>query len=221
MRALSGSLGRTAIGAGVISVLVAVIAPAPVSARDYGRAGAVFPVTEPDLLATIEARLLAAKASGRIDVMNHELAVRTEAKVRRPDRVAGISDARAWRSWVYDPSITVQADITDNKGNVIVPAGRVVNPLDTVPLRASLVFIDGDDPDQIAWALKSTTQLNAKLILTGGSPFDLMKAAQRRFYFDQGGKLTAKFGIAHVPAVVEQSGRLLRITEIVVDGRHS
>ena len=63
--------------------------------------------------------------------------------------------------------------------------------------------------------MKSTTQLNAKLILTSGSPFALMKARQRRFFFDQGGKLTAKFGIRHTPAVVEQAGRVLKVTELV------
>ena len=68
----------------------------------------------------------------------------------------------------------------------------------------------------MAWALKSTTQLNAKLILTGGSPFDRMKAAQRRFYFDQGGQLTAKFGIRALPAVVEQQGKVLKITEVAL-----
>ena len=40
-----------------------------------------------------------------------------------------------------------------------------------------------------------------------------MKARQRRFYFDQGGKLVAHFGIKAVPAVVEQRGRMLIVTE--------
>jgi conjugal transfer pilus assembly protein TraW len=43
-----------------------------------------------------------------------------------------------------------------------------------------------------------------------------MKARQRRFYFDQGGTLVTHFGIRAVPAVVEQQGRLLRITETPV-----
>jgi len=40
-----------------------------------------------------------------------------------------------------------------------------------------------------------------------------MKARQHRFYFDQGGKLTGHFGIHAVPAVVEQQGRALIVTE--------
>jgi len=200
------------------SRLIAVAALAlssPVLARDYGQLGPTMRVIEPDLLAAIEQRLLAAKASGRLDAMQKQLVTRTTEKVKRPPPVAGITAAKDLRSWTYDPTITVASDIFDHKGNLIIPAGRKVNPLDTVGLRQSLVFLDGDRPDQVAWAMKSTTQLNAKLILTSGSPFALMKARQRRFFFDQGGKLTAKFGIRHTPAVVEQAGRVLKITELV------
>jgi len=49
-----------------------------------------------------------------------------------------------------------------------------------------------------------------------GAPLALMKARQRRFYFDQGGALVKHFGIRAVPAVVEQQGRVLRITETPV-----
>ncbi len=198
-------------------VLVALgLAAAPAMAKDYGQLAPVTPVIEPDLLAMIEQKLLAAKKSGKIDIMNRELAVRTQAKVRRPPPVAGMGRSTTLRSWSFDPTITVGSDIFDNRGNLIAPAGRKINPLDTVGLRQSLVFIDGDDPAQVRWAMSSTTQLNAKLILTSGSPFSLMKAEQRRFYFDQEGKLTGKFGIRHVPAVVEQAGRVLKITEMPV-----
>lgn len=185
-------------------------------AKDYGRQGAVFAVLEPDMLSMIEAKLRGAQASGKIAAMNKELARRTEARVRRPAPVPGIMTATKLRSWTYDPTITISEDIRDDKGALIIPAGRRINPLDTAGLRQSLVFLNGDDPAQVAWALGSTTQLNAKLILTSGSPFDRMKAAQRRFYFDQGGQLTGKFGIRAVPAVVEQNGRLLKVTEVVV-----
>lgn len=50
-------------------------------------------------------------------------------------------------------------------------------------------------------------------ILVRGAPLELMKARQRRFYFDQGGNLVKHFGIRAVPATVEQQGRVLVITE--------
>ena len=43
-----------------------------------------------------------------------------------------------------------------------------------------------------------------------------MKARQRRFYFDQGGNLTGKFGIRHTPALVRQRGDVLVVGEVVL-----
>ncbi len=140
---------------------------------------------------------------------------RRGAAARRVQSAVGLSPTTAVRSWSYDPTITVGSDIFDHRGNLIIPKGRKVNPLDTVSLRQSLVFFDADDAAQLRWAIKSTTVTNAKLILTGGSPFTVMKVEQRRVFFDQGGKLIAKFGIRHTPAVVEQAGRVLKVTEVV------
>ena len=43
-----------------------------------------------------------------------------------------------------------------------------------------------------------------------------MTRRKRRFYFDQEGRLTSRFGIEHTPAVVRQDGRIMRVTEHVV-----
>ena len=186
------------------------------SARDYGQQGAVFPVIETDLLSVIQNKLTSMQASGALDRANKELAARTEARVKRPRPVKGILVASQSRSWIHDPTITVEQDLRDGRGRVIVARGTRVNPLDTVPLRQRLVFLDGDDPAQVAWAMGKTTALNAKLILVRGSPFTLMKAEQRRFYFDQSGTLTTKFGVRAVPAVIEQAGRTLKVSEIAI-----
>lgn len=185
----------------------------PSFARDYGQQGAVWPIVEPDLLAQIHARLTRLEKTGETARLNEELKRRTIARVNRPEPVAGVGPASATRSWRFDPTITVERDIADDKGRVIIAAGTRVNPLDTVPLRAPLVFLDGDDAAQLAWATRRFGATRAKLILVRGAPLELMKARQRRFYFDQGGSLVKHFGIRAVPATVEQQGRALLITE--------
>lgn len=201
------------------AVVAFAAAASPAAARDYGQLGTVFPVVEPDVLTVIEQRLMAAKQSGKLAAMQSELQRRTVAKVRQPPPVRGVTSATATRSWLYDPTITVEQDIRDANGIVIIPRGRKVNPLDTVGLRQSLVFINGADQAQLSWALSNTTDSNAKIILVGGSPFELMKPSRRRLYFDQGGQLTSKFSITHVPAIVEQQGRALKITELAIARR--
>ncbi|MBC2668232.1 type-F conjugative transfer system protein TraW [Novosphingobium piscinae] len=183
------------------------------AARDYGQQGAVWPVIEPDLLQQIHARLTRLEASGETARLNEELKRRTIARVNRPEPVADVSAATLVRRWRFDPTITAPRDIADDKGRVIIAAGTRVNPLDTVPLRAPLVFLDGDDPRQLGWALRRYGPDKAKLILVRGAPLELMKARQRRFYFDQGGSLVKHFGIRAVPATVEQQGRVLLVTE--------
>jgi conjugal transfer pilus assembly protein TraW len=143
-------------------------------------------------------------------------AKRVEAKVRRPTAVAGITPAFAAREWDYDPAVRLERDIHDQKGNMIASAGQTINPLDFVAVKQALVFIDGDDAAQIAWATSRFTDLNAKIIFVSGSPLEEMTNRKRRFYFDQAGKLTSRFGIEHTPAVVRQAGRVMRVTEQVL-----
>ena len=204
MRLLTLPLCATALGLA--------IAPQAM-ARDYGQHGAVWPVIEPDLLRQIHARLTQLEKTGETARMNEELKRRTIAWVGRPEPVAGITLASALRSWRFDPTITAERDIADDKGRVIIAAGTKVNPLDTAALRAPLVFLDGDDPAQLAWAIRRYGATKAKLILVAGAPLELMKARQRRFYFDQRGSLVKHFGILAVPATVEHQGRALLITQ--------
>ena len=185
-------------------------------ARDFGVEGQAFPVIEPDLLTTIEHRLKTAEASGELAAKNAEFAKRVRAKVVRPTPVSGISPAEEPRSWDYDPSITIDHDVRDHKGNLIAAAGTRVNPLDFVTVRQDLVFVDGDNAAEVAWATKRYSDLTAKIIFVSGSPFEAMRTMKRRFYFDQEGRLTGRFGIAHTPAIVSQAGKVMRVSEIVL-----
>lgn len=210
-------VGGTSLGGALLfASAFLLIGAVPGQARDYGQLGATFPVIEPDLLATIEARLHAAQASGEMDRANAAFAQRVAARVRRPVPVDGITLTEASRSWTYDPTVTIDHDVRDQKGNLIAAAGQRVNPLDFVGLRQSLVFVDGDDPQQLDWATKRYTDLQAKIIFVAGSPFEAMTARSRRFFFDQEGRLSQHFGIEHVPAVVSQTGRVLTVSELAV-----
>src|SRR3546814_16553150 len=107
---------------------MAIIGMAPIaSAKDYGQQGAVFRISEPDLLRTIEQKLRTLEASGGIERMNAELTRKTEAGVRRPRPVAGISLAVRARSCIFDPAMRVEPDIHEHKRNVIARAGHRVN----------------------------------------------------------------------------------------------
>lgn len=207
-------------GTGILCALtgtVLAIGSMGADAKDYGQAGQTFPVIEPDLLATIENRLRRAEASGEMARVNEQFARRAEARVRRPDPVTGLSPAERPREWDFDPSVILEQDIRDQKGRLVAAAGQKINPLDFLKIAQDLVFIDGENPAQMQWATSRYGESQAKIILVAGSPIEEMTRRQRRFYFDQQGRLTAKFGIQHTPAVVKQAGKVMRVREILLD----
>jgi conjugal transfer pilus assembly protein TraW len=189
---------------------------AHVQARDFGQMGETFPIIEQDLLATIETRLKHLESSGKLAALEAQMRQQAISSVRRPKPVDGLSAATRKRAWLFDPSTVVENDITDAKGNMIAARGQRVNPMTFVKLTQDLVFIDGRDKAQVDWAVAGWVPLKAKIILVDGSPFDLMKPYQRRFYFDQGGQLVARFGIRHTPAIVTSAGDMLSIRETLV-----
>lgn len=198
-----------------LPLLITVFLSSPSLARDYGQQGTHFPIIEPDLLEQIQSRLQTMDKNGDIDRLNQKLKARTIARVNRPKPVAGLIRADKTTTRLFDPTITLQSDIFGHDKRRIWAQGTRVNPLDTVPLRAALIFLDGDDPAQLEWAFAQKSK-TAKLILTNGAPLKLMKARQRRFYFDQGGKLVEHFAIRTLPAMVDQQGRMLRIREFAL-----
>ena len=55
---------------------------------------------------------------------------------------------------------------------------------------------------------------NIKLVLVNGSIKSQSEIFNRPVYFDQGGRLIARFGIEHVPARVSQKGNVLLVEEL-------
>ncbi len=188
----------------------------PASAIDHGQFGEAWPVAEPDLLLQIQSRLENMQASGELDRQNAAFRETMKKRVMDPLPVPGIAIAGDDRSWLFDPSITLAADMRDDKGQLVAAAGTRVNPLDYTPFGQKLIFIDGRIPEQIEWAKAQSTDDRDKIVFVGGSPFRAMKTHSRRFYFDQGGSLTGKFGIRATPALVQREGDALRVSEIVV-----
>jgi len=156
------------------------------------------------------------EASGEVAAVNAKLKERAIASAERPKRVAGITATTEPRAYHFDPTIILKEDITTLDGQVIGRAGQRFNPLDYTSMRQRMIFFDGDVEAQVSWAeaeLASGEGLVSP-ILIGGPVLDLTRAWERQIYFDQGGKLTGRFGITQVPARVSHDGDLLLIEEV-------
>ena len=198
-----------------LALAVSLATVAPVSAADLGVRGATWPVAEPDLLVAIEARLAGMERSGELARIEREARSRARLQLEEPDPVPGIAPARERRSRPFDPAIVVERDIRLPDGTLVAAAGARVDPLASAPLSRDLLFIDGTRPVEVAWALAHGDP--AKIVLLAGRPLDLARRHGRPFFFDQGGRLAARFGLRFTPALVERDGAHLRIVEIALD----
>jgi conjugal transfer pilus assembly protein TraW len=174
-------------------------------ARDFGIRGKIASITEEDPILLIQSKLKTMEERGELKLHNLELQKKTRAAIERPKPVEGVTNAQKDRIFYYDPTYVVKEDLKDHQGRVFYKKGTRINPLETVNLSQGLLFFDGDDADQVAFAKEKLKVGPLKLILTKGAPLALSEEFKVPVYFDQSGHLTKQLGIHHVPSLVTQS----------------
>jgi conjugal transfer pilus assembly protein TraW len=200
-----------------IASLAALFACCEAPAKDLGVIGTAYPVIERDLIEVIQERLRQKTQSGELAALNQAMLDRAKRTARRPPGVA-LPRAKDYRAVALNPVYTLDKDLTDAEGKLLFKAGTPVNPLEIRPLSKTLCFIDGDDPQQVAW-IKTycANEARNKWILINGDTGALSQQTGVRWYFDQRGVLTQRFGLQAVPAVIRQSGRRLYVEEFPVE----
>lgn len=209
--------GRSAAVLVLVALAAEFAAEFEASARDIGVVGPVHPIAEPDMLEDIQARLRAKQAAGELERLQLEAQRRARQRIETPEPVAGIGRVLVPRTYRFDPSVRFDEAITDDKGRVVVPAGALANPLSVVSLRSALLLFDSRDPAQVKRARAEIRASREPItpILVGGSPMALMREWDLPVYFDQGGRIVHRLGVAAVPAKVTQEGRLLLVQEFL------
>ncbi|EAU56075.1 type-F conjugative transfer system protein TraW [Mariprofundus ferrooxydans] len=197
-------------------VPMAILASVQNDRGDLGVIGPTYPIRERDFLEYIQKRLSAMQKSGELQRLQEREAAIAKKRIERPKPVSGITRTEKTRVFHIDPTLTLDHAIRDAKGRILYMPGTKVNPFDHLAMSKHLLFIDGDDKEQVAWALTMAKHYDGqvKTILVKGSPTELMKQWKRRVYFDQQGVLTRKLHIRHVPAIVSQDGKRLRVAEM-------
>jgi len=178
--------------------------------QDFGKRGHVFNIKEESLLELIQNKLNIAKESGKLKELQEAFKKKVVKKIKRPNQVQGILNTIEPRIFYFDPIYVQEFDVRDHLGNIIVKSGTTINPLTHFSWGEPLIFIDGDELSQVIWAKSQ----KGKIILVKGAPLELQEIHKEWFYFDQASILTEKFGIGQVPAIIEQEGSRLKISEI-------
>ena len=204
-----------------IAALAILLAAGAASAKDLGVRGATWPVAEPDLLAQIETRLSEMERSGELARLHEQARSDARASLEEPQPVPGIAPARRERTRLFDPSISVERDIRGPDGTLVAAAGTRVDPFAHGTFAGRVLFIDGRREAEIAWALElaGAGDRPAKIVLLAGRPLELARRHGRPFFFDQGGRIARRLGLAFTPSLVRRDGAHLRIAEIPLDDR--
>jgi conjugal transfer pilus assembly protein TraW len=186
--------------------------------KDLGVYGQTYPVQENDLLDFILKRVKTMQSNGEWSQLQKQFNQNVAHHADRPHPVEFVERATKDTSWNYDPTITVPYDLTNENGRVFAKAGQKINPLHIIKLHSSLVFINSDDEKQVTWIQNYLLirKQKIKFILVKGSISEIEKKFKTHIYFDQEGKLTNRFHIQHVPAIVQQDGDTLKISEVAL-----
>lgn len=177
--------------------------------KNLGTHGPLFPIEEENLLDVIQRKLNAMERSGAVKKLATDLQNKMKQRAENPLVVHHLPRGAELTSRLFDPSVTIKETIKDHKGNLVVQAGRRINPLEYFSWGEPLLIFDGTDPEQVEWAIKA----KGKWVLTKGSPFKLAEEHKRWVYFDQGGIIVRKFRITHLPARIIQKDKHLLIEE--------
>lgn len=200
----------------IFFVSASAVVLAEVQAKDFGVFGETWEIKEPDAVEEIQNKIESLAKSGKIQEHNNKIVEQTKQKVNRPAPVLFLKATVIPRAYSYDPNFSHPMDLKDQNGEIFYKAGTRINPLDYVTLRYELLFLDGDDKEQVEWAVARHREALVKplLILIRGEPLKLSQMHKVEFYFDQFGEMSKKFGLKQVPAVMKQDGKKLLIQEI-------
>lgn len=195
-------------------VLFLLTAPALSYGQSLGVHGTLYDIDEEDGAAYLKRRFKEWQEDGTIKRKEQEAINRVQDTIHNPKPVPGITTATETQVHYFDPTVVLSKPLTDASGRIIYPAGTTVNPLHYGGLSKRYVFIDARETKQIEFVIAGLKEHPTdKVVLTGGSWVDLSKKVGSQVFYDQSGYLTRRFGIKHVPAIVQQDGARMKIEE--------
>lgn len=184
--------------------------------KDKGVYGELFEIEEKDLLEHVTSRLKKLEENGELKWIQDGIQKRIMKNIEEPRDIDGIIKTKEARVFEFDPTIEVTEDLKDRKGRIFAKKGDKYNALNYITYSKTLLFIDGNDEEQIEWAkLKLLKHKNVKIILVKGKPLKLQERLKRPIYFDQYGIITKRMGIKQAPARVwqEEGKKVLTVSE--------
>ena len=175
--------------------------------KNLGTVGTTYPVIEPDVVSQLKERAITRMAE------EHRL-LAERMKNYQPADLHHLPRATENRTFLIDPTYTLDHDLKDGNGKILYPRGYTFNPLDYVPFAGGLVVIDPTDPAQVKWFQKApyAEDHRLRLLITGGHAAALVKQLGRPvFYLTD--EIADRLQLKAAPALIIQKGDKLQVHE--------
>lgn len=168
--------------------------------------GPTYEIAEPDTLTEIHQRAVG---------VNWSVAM-TKKDPSQYSAFKGASLPRATRyvERFFDPTYVLPFDLKNADGRLLFPQGTRVNVYERLKLPGRYIVIDAS-PSHMRW-LEETARPTAtdRILVANGSVYGMRTRKDYKFFvLDPRG--IERFGLQAVPAIVEQSGTKLKVTEYV------
>jgi conjugal transfer pilus assembly protein TraW len=207
-RVRRGPIIAVLVSGNMLAVAATLAAAAPAmtgSVSSRSTIGRTWPITEPDALAEIEAKVASLPSD-----MSKAFGPRDKWTALKSASL-GIAGADRVRSVV--PFYTLDFDITLPGGKTLYPKGFTFNPLTYVKLPQRLVVVHRQD---LSWALRNARQSDFILLSAlggqNGDAIDLSEKTGRPIYILEE-RVKQRLGLTVAPVIVEQSGTRLVLSE--------
>lgn len=180
-----------------------------------GNFGPVFEIEEENMVTFLRDKLNKIERDGGLKDLEDKWKERIKKGLERPKAVDGIQKTTAYRTFTIDPTLIIESDIQTEKGEYLAKKGDTLNPLHHAKGVKPLLFIDGDDAEQVVFAKKYKE--DADIVLVAGEPLKREEELDQKIYFDQGGFLTTQYFIKNVPAFARFGDEVITIEEVVCE----
>jgi conjugal transfer pilus assembly protein TraW len=193
---------------------VSVLVSTSVCSEDLGSYGNNYEIKEKDAAQLLKDTLGSKLANGGQERIIKEAQQRFISEMSDIPPTKGIKIAKLSKTRLVDLSETVAKPLYDNKNQLVVAAGTVVNPLKNKPLNKKVFFIDARVPAQLDYVKKNAGTLD-KVILLAGNLWTTQKYLNRNAYLDMG--LSQRMQIQVTPSVASQGENFkLKIEEVAL-----
>jgi conjugal transfer pilus assembly protein TraW len=187
---------------------------ATAAVKDLGVFGTVYPINEKNIMQVLMEKLKSGEGKKAITDFEVMLKNRAEEAHFIPKPAESIKATLEYRTYLFNPGVSLSQDVQDHEGTRFYTKGDVVNPLDHVTLSKEYLFIDGDRHQQVEWAKTQQQSKKVMIVLLKGDPMKIMKDHGIQVFFDQEGAMVNRFQLTRVPCVMRQEDKMLHIEEI-------